>query len=57
LVVGLATVRPWLASAAESLAESLGHVPWRYLGAIIGGLAAFALIDTLRPRQAATGER
>lgn len=48
VVLGIATVGPWLATSTASLASTLGHVPWHLLGAMSVGLAAFATFDRLR---------
>jgi hypothetical protein len=50
LALAVSTVAPWLATSMTPLAAVLGDVPWSLLAAIAGGLAGFALFDTLRSR-------
>lgn len=50
LVLGVATAGPWLATSAAWLGVTLEDVPWRFLTVIAGGLAGFAVFDTLRAR-------
>ncbi len=51
LVLGVATVGPWLLASSALLTTALGDVPWRLLMVTAAGLAGFAIFDALRQRR------